>query len=219
MVRAVGDGCAATRKRCTILLREKKMIRFTFGVCISLLWLALPPVPVNAQPVATPRSETPADYPRRSCSPVPFARVGTASHHRAPDGSESSEAWVSPSSSTTAPAAAARLRRTRGEVRTDGYTLLFPSISVALAPVLYRKLPYDTEKDPPGHSGRHAAESSGGAPVDARQVRHELIALAKSKPARFVSPRAAPALPIILRWSCSAPPPASTRERHTRADS
>jgi tripartite-type tricarboxylate transporter receptor subunit TctC len=65
----------------------------------------------------------------------------------------------------------------------DGYTLLMPSISIAYAPAVYSKLPYDTEKDltPVILVATQQNLLVVHPAVPAKSVK-ELIALAKSKP-------------------------------------
>ena len=65
----------------------------------------------------------------------------------------------------------------------DGYTLLMPSISIAYAPAIYTKLPYDTDKDliPVMLIATQQNLLVVNPSVPAKSVL-ELIALAKSKP-------------------------------------
>lgn len=161
------------------------MTRLTLVVCISVLGLALPPILVNAQSVATPRAETPADYPRRSVRLlVPFAPGGGTDIIARLTAQKVGDAWgqsvVVDNRAGGGGTIAADLA---AKAAPDGYTLLFPSISVALAPALYRKLPYDTEKDlaPVILVAMQQNLLVVHPSLPAKSVK-ELIALAKSRP-------------------------------------
>lgn len=164
------------------------MKQLTLGVCISVLWLALPSVPVNAQSVATQRAETSADYPRRSIRLlVPFAAGGGTDIIARVTAQKVSEAWGQPiivdnragGGGTIAADLAAKSAP-------DGYTLFLPSISIALAPALYRNLPYNTERDlaPVILVATQQNLLVVNPSVPAKSVA-DLIALAKSKPGQI----------------------------------
>ena len=156
------------------------MTHLTLRVCVSMLWLALPSIPVNAQSVATS-----ADYPRRSVRLlVPFAPGGGTDIIARLTAQKVSEAWGQPivvdNRSGGGGTIAAQLAATSVA---DGYTLLMPSISIAYAPAVYSKLPYDTEKDltPVILVATQQNLLVVHPAVPAKSV-VELIALAKSKP-------------------------------------
>jgi tripartite-type tricarboxylate transporter receptor subunit TctC len=160
------------------------MMRFMLGVCLSVLWLALPAASAHAQSAAIARDAS-ADYPRRSVRLlVPFAAGGGTDIIARVVARKVSDAWGQPvvvdnragGGGTIAADLAAKSSP-------DGYTLLLPSISVALAPALYRKLPYDTEKDlaPVILVAVQQNLLVVNPSVPAKSVK-ELIALAKSKP-------------------------------------
>ena len=88
-------------------------------------------------------------YPSKSIRLiVPFAPGGSNDIMARLIGQKFSEASVSRSSSTTARARAASSARTsRRKRRPDGYTVLMMSLTFAVNPSLFKKLPYDTEKD------------------------------------------------------------------------
>ena len=86
--------------------------------------------------------------------------------------------------STTAPARAATSAPTSSPSRrADGYTLLFTSGSHHHQPAVYKKLPFDTEKDlVADHQRGERADARRGARRSPAKSVKELIALAKAKP-------------------------------------
>jgi tripartite-type tricarboxylate transporter receptor subunit TctC len=156
-----------------------------FGLCALVLWLIVPPGTAWAQPVQASRPEASSDYPRKPVRlVVPFAPGGGTDIIARLLAHKVGETWGQLIVVDNRSGAGGTVgTNTVAKATPDGYTLLLTSISVAFSPALYRKLPYDTEKDlvpvalivtQPSLLVVHPA-------VAAKSVT-ELVALVKSKP-------------------------------------
>ncbi len=156
-----------------------------FGLWASALWLIVPPATAHAQSMQTSRPGAPSDYPHKSIRlVVPFAPGGGTDIIARLLAQKVGAAWGQSIVVDNRGGAGGTIgTNTAAKATPDGYTLLLTSISVAFSPALYRKLPYDTEKElapvtlivvQPNLLTVHP-----GLPVKSVP---ELVALAKSKP-------------------------------------
>ena len=161
------------------------MIHSLLRLCALVLWLIVPTGTAYAQSMQTSRSEASSDFPRKSVRlVVPFAPGGGTDIIARLLAQKAGTAWGQSMVVDNRSGAGGTIgTNIVAKAAPDGYTILLSSVSIAFLPALYRKLPYDTEKDlvpvtlivtQPNLLTVHP-----GLPVKSVP---ELIALAKSKP-------------------------------------
>lgn len=154
-----------------------------FGLCASILSLTLSSNSAIAQ--STLRPESSSDYPRKSVRLiVPYAAGGGVDIIARIVAQKVSDAWGQSIVVDNRGGAGSTIGTNIVAKSTpDGYTVLLTSISIAYTPALYRKLPFDTERElaavilitkQPSVLVVHPT-------LPAKSV-SELVALAKSKP-------------------------------------
>jgi tripartite-type tricarboxylate transporter receptor subunit TctC len=139
----------------------------------------------GAQPAVAQKTVATTDYPQRSIRLlVPFSPGGGTDIIARVTSQKVGDVWGQPIVVDNRTGGGGIIAaQTVATAVADGYTLLMPSISIAYAPAIYTKLPYDTEKDliPVMLIATQQNLLVVNPSVPAKSVL-ELVALAKGKP-------------------------------------
>ena len=123
------------------------MLRSMAGHCVLGSCLAVVAAGVLAQSAAPQKSNAATNYPQRSIRLlVPFAPGGGTDIIARVTAQKAGDLWGQPIVVDNRSGGGGTIAaQTVATAVADGYTLLLPSISIAYAPAVYNKLPYNTD--------------------------------------------------------------------------